>query len=50
MEASTLSHAHARTGLLGRRSPLLKLQGDERLVAMIRSGKAQVKIELVRYS
>ncbi len=38
MEASTLSHANARTGILGRRSPLLKLQGDERLVAMIRAG------------
>jgi RNA polymerase sigma factor (sigma-70 family) len=38
MEASTLSHAEVRTGILGRRSPLLKLQGDERLVAMIRSG------------
>ncbi len=38
MEASTLTHASTRTGLLGRRSPLLKLQGDERLVALIRSG------------
>ncbi len=38
MEASTLSHANARTGILGRRSPLLKLQGDEKLVAMIRAG------------
>ena len=37
MEASTLTHA-SRGGLLGRRSPLLKLQGDERLVAMIRGG------------
>ena len=38
MEASTLTHASTRAGLLGRRSPLLKLQGDERLVALIRSG------------
>jgi RNA polymerase sigma factor (sigma-70 family) len=38
MEASTLTHASTRTGLLGRRSPLLKLQGDERLVALIRAG------------
>jgi RNA polymerase sigma factor (sigma-70 family) len=38
MEASTLTHASARTGILGRKSPLLKLQGDERLVALIRSG------------
>src|SRR5829696_6091039 len=39
MEASTLSTpASARTGILGRRSPLLKLQGDEKLVALIRSG------------
>jgi RNA polymerase sigma factor (sigma-70 family) len=37
MEASTLSHA-ARRGLLTRRSPLLKLKGDEQLVAMVRSG------------
>jgi RNA polymerase sigma factor (sigma-70 family) len=37
MEASSLTHA-SRGGLLGRRSPLLKLQGDEQLVAMIRAG------------
>ena len=37
MEASALTHA-SRGGLLGRRSPLLKLQGDERLVALIREG------------
>jgi RNA polymerase sigma factor (sigma-70 family) len=37
MEASTLSHA-SRSGLLARRSPLLRLQGDERLVALIRAG------------
>ena len=39
MEASALTHASQR-GLLARRSPLLKLQGDGRLVAMIRSGNA----------
>ncbi len=39
MEASALTHASQR-GLLARRSPLLKLQGDERLIAMIRSGNA----------
>ena len=38
MEASTLTPASSRAGLLGRRSPLLKLQGDERLVALIRDG------------
>ena len=39
MEASTLTHAGGRAaGLLARRSPLLKLQGDPRLVAMIRAG------------
>ncbi len=37
MEASALTHA-SRGGLLGRRSPLLRLQGDERLVALIREG------------
>jgi RNA polymerase sigma factor (sigma-70 family) len=37
MEASTLTQA-SRGGLFGRRSPLLKLQGDERLVALIRVG------------
>jgi RNA polymerase sigma factor (sigma-70 family) len=37
MEASTLSHA-ARRGLLTRKSPLLKLKGDEQLVAMVRAG------------
>ena len=39
MEASALTHASHR-GLLARRSPLLKLQGDERLIAMARSGNA----------
>ena len=37
MEASALTHASQR-GLLARRSPLLKLQGDERLIAMARGG------------
>jgi RNA polymerase sigma factor (sigma-70 family) len=39
VEASALTHA-SRRGLLARRSPLLKLQGDERLIAMARSGNA----------
>ncbi len=38
MEASTLTPASSRVGILGRRSPLLKLAGDERLVALIRDG------------
>ena len=38
MEASALTHA-GRRGLLPRRSPVLRLQGDERLVALIRSGQ-----------
>jgi RNA polymerase sigma factor (sigma-70 family) len=37
LEASALTHA-GRRGLLVRRSPLLKLQGDAKLVAMVRSG------------
>ncbi len=37
MEASALTHASQR-GLLARRSPLLKLQGDERLIGMARGG------------
>ena len=37
MEASALTHA-SRRGLLARRSPVLKLEGDERLVALIRAG------------
>ena len=37
MEASALNHA-SRRGLLARRSPLLKLQGDEKLIAMVRAG------------
>jgi RNA polymerase sigma factor (sigma-70 family) len=37
LEASALTHA-SRRGLLARRSPLLKLQGDAKLVAMVRSG------------
>ncbi|HNC93774.1 MAG TPA: sigma-70 family RNA polymerase sigma factor, partial [Solirubrobacterales bacterium] len=39
MEASALNHA-ARRGLLARKSPLLKLQGDEKLVAMVRAGNS----------
>jgi RNA polymerase sigma factor (sigma-70 family) len=39
VEASALTHA-SRRGLLARRSPLLKLQGDERLIAMARAGNA----------
>jgi len=39
LEASALTHASQR-GLLARRSPLLKLQGDKRLIAMARSGNA----------
>jgi RNA polymerase sigma factor (sigma-70 family) len=38
VEASTLAHA-GRRGLLARRSPLVKLQGDEKLIAMIREGQ-----------
>ena len=40
MEASALTHA-SRRGLLARRSPVLKLQGDEKLVALIREGHAR---------
>jgi RNA polymerase sigma factor (sigma-70 family) len=39
MEASALAYA-GRRGLLGRRSPALRLKGDDRLVAMIREGDA----------
>jgi RNA polymerase sigma factor (sigma-70 family) len=39
LEASALTHA-SRRGLLARRSPLLKLQGDAKLIAMARSGNA----------
>jgi RNA polymerase sigma factor (sigma-70 family) len=39
LEASALTHASQR-GLLARRSPLLKLQGDERLIGMARGGNA----------
>ncbi len=37
MEASALTTA-SRSGFLLRRSPLLKLQGDERLVSLVRTG------------
>jgi RNA polymerase sigma factor (sigma-70 family) len=39
LEASALTYA-SRRGLLARRSPLLKLQGDEKLIAMARAGNA----------
>jgi RNA polymerase sigma factor (sigma-70 family) len=39
LEASALTHASQR-GLLARRSPLLKLQGDAKLIAMARNGNA----------
>jgi RNA polymerase sigma factor (sigma-70 family) len=39
LEASALTHASQR-GLLARRSPLLKLQGDAKLIAIVRSGNA----------
>jgi RNA polymerase sigma factor (sigma-70 family) len=39
LEASALTHASQR-GLLARRSPLLKLQGDGRLIALARGGNA----------
>jgi len=39
LEASALTHASQR-GFLARRSPLLKLQGDAKLIAMARSGNA----------
>jgi RNA polymerase sigma factor (sigma-70 family) len=37
LEASALTYA-SRRGLLARRSPLLKLQGDDHLIAMARAG------------
>jgi RNA polymerase sigma factor (sigma-70 family) len=37
LEASALNHA-SRRGLLARKSPLLKLQGDEKLIAIARGG------------
>jgi RNA polymerase sigma factor (sigma-70 family) len=37
LEASALTHA-GRRGLLARRTPLLKLQGDERLISLVRDG------------
>jgi len=39
LEASALTHASQR-GLLARRTPLLKLQGDAKLIAMAREGNA----------
>ncbi len=38
MEVSALTHA-SRLGLLGRRSSLLRLQGDDRLIALMREGQ-----------
>ena len=50
MEASALTHS-SRIGLLGRRSPLLKLQGDEKLIAMIRQGQERAFEALIdRYN
>ena len=46
LEASALTHS-SRLGLLGRRSPLLKLQGDERLIALIRDGQERAFEALV---
>src|SRR4051794_5418124 len=40
MEASALTTA-SHSGLLARRSPLLRLQSDDRLVALIRDGHAR---------
>jgi RNA polymerase sigma factor (sigma-70 family) len=37
LEASALTHA-SQSGLLARRSPLLRLQGDERLISIARKG------------
>jgi RNA polymerase sigma factor (sigma-70 family) len=39
LEASALTHASQR-GLLARRSPLLKLQGDARLISIARNGNS----------
>ena len=50
LEASALTHS-SRLGLLGRRSPLLRLQGDERLIALIRDGQERAFEALVdRYN
>ena len=46
MEAGTLTNA-GRLGLLGRRSRLLKLHGDERLIALIRAGQERAFEALV---
>jgi len=46
VEASALTHS-SRLGLLGRRSPLLRLQGDERLIALIRDGQERAFEALV---
>ena len=50
LEASALTHS-SRLGLLGRRSPLLRLQGDERLIALIRDGQERAFEALIdRYN
>jgi len=46
MDASALTHA-SRLGLLGRRSPLLRLQGDDRLIALMRTGQPRAFEALV---
>jgi RNA polymerase sigma factor (sigma-70 family) len=38
MEASALTHAPSRRGIFSRPTPLLKLQGDDKLVALTREG------------
>ena len=43
MEASSLTPAGTRVGILGRRSPLLKLAGDARPVALIRAGNPRLR-------
>ena len=47
MEASALRH-QVGIGSLGGRSPLLRLQGDERLVALVRQGNASAFEALVQ--
>ncbi|CAN5119074.1 hypothetical protein BH24ACT23_BH24ACT23_09270 [soil metagenome] len=46
LEAGTFTNA-GRVGLLGRRSRLLRLQGDERLIAMMRAGQERAFEALV---
>ncbi|MSO41918.1 MAG: sigma-70 family RNA polymerase sigma factor [Solirubrobacterales bacterium] len=50
MEASTLTHAERRGGIFSRPTPLLKLQGDEKLVEMTREGhQAAFEALVARY-